>query len=62
MSSAPARLDIARLSTPIERLSRTSQRLWIKRDDLTGSVLSGNKIRKLQYAVAQAQRTGRTCS
>jgi D-cysteine desulfhydrase len=63
MALAPRRLDVARLPTPIVPLQRTSAQLggpalWMKRDDLTGSVLSGNKIRKLQYAVAQAQDEG----
>jgi D-cysteine desulfhydrase len=63
MALLPPRLDIARLPTPIAPLRRTSEwlggpALWIKRDDLTGTVLSGNKIRKLQYAVAAAQREG----
>src|SRR5690606_6932263 len=33
-------------------------RIWVKRDDLTGSVLSGNKVRKLEFALAQAQADG----
>lgn len=33
-------------------------RIWIKRDDLTGSVLSGNKIRKLEFVIAQALKEG----
>jgi D-cysteine desulfhydrase len=41
------------------------KRLWIKRDDLTGSVLTGNKIRKLEfigaYALAKGYRTLVTC-
>lgn len=57
--SKPRRLDVARLGTPIHPLDRirsgvTGPRIWIKRDDQTGAALSGNKIRKLQYAVAQA--------
>jgi len=32
--------------------------MWVKRDDLTGSTLSGNKIRKLEYLLAQAQAEG----
>lgn len=59
----PPRLDIAQLPTSVVRLDRTSQawggpRLWIKRDDDTGGVLSGNKIRKLQYVVKQAMDAG----
>src|SRR5512140_274590 len=30
-------------------------RIWLKRDDHTGSELSGNKIRKLEYLMAEAQ-------
>ena len=32
--------------------------LWVKRDDLTGSVLSGNKVRKLEYLLADAVARG----
>lgn len=58
----PARLSLANLPTPIQRLERTSERvgreLWIKRDDCTGLELSGNKIRKLEFALAQAMAQG----
>ena len=30
------------------------KRIWIKRDDLTGATLSGNKIRKLEFIAAYA--------
>ncbi len=33
-------------------------RIWVKRDDLTGSTLSGNKLRKLEFVAAQAQAEG----
>src|SRR5258705_1718279 len=29
-------------------------KIWIKRDDQTGSELSGNKVRKLEYLMAEA--------
>src|SRR5678816_1972820 len=29
-------------------------KIWIKRDDHTGSELSGNKVRKLEYLMAEA--------
>ena len=59
----PPRLALAQTPTPLQLLQRLSQqiggpRIWIKRDDLTGSVLTGNKIRKLEFTVAQAQRDG----
>ena len=36
------------------------KRIWIKRDDLTGSVLTGNKVRKLEFIAAYAQAEGLT--
>lgn len=56
----PPRLALAQTPTPLQLLQRLSQqiggpRIWIKRDDLTGSVLTGNKIRKLEFTLAQAQ-------
>ncbi|MCA9712211.1 MAG: D-cysteine desulfhydrase family protein [Myxococcales bacterium] len=59
----PPRLDVACLPTRIRPLDRLSAqwggpRLWIKHDDDTGGLLSGNKIRKLQYAVRQALDQG----
>ena len=54
----PKKLDIAFLPTPIYKLKHLSKELnkniFIKRDDLTGVELSGNKVRKLEYAVYQA--------
>lgn len=32
--------------------------MWIKRDDLTGMALSGNKVRKLEFLLAQAKQNG----
>ncbi|MBW2941536.1 1-aminocyclopropane-1-carboxylate deaminase/D-cysteine desulfhydrase [Zhongshania aquimaris] len=59
----PPRLKLAQLPTPLQPLDRLSQqlggpRIWIKRDDLTGSVLSGNKVRKLEFNLAQALAEG----
>jgi D-cysteine desulfhydrase family pyridoxal phosphate-dependent enzyme len=53
------RIPIAHLPTPIERLERVSKllggpRLLIKRDDLTGLAMGGNKTRKLEYLMADA--------
>jgi len=57
-------LDLARLPTPLERLDRPSARLgvdiWVKRDDLTGLALSGNKVRKLAWLLADARSRGAT--
>jgi 1-aminocyclopropane-1-carboxylate deaminase/D-cysteine desulfhydrase-like pyridoxal-dependent ACC family enzyme len=32
--------------------------IWIKRDDLTGFALGGNKVRKLEFLLADALRQG----
>jgi D-cysteine desulfhydrase len=55
----PARTALARLPTPLDRLERAGAAagldLWIKRDDLTGLELSGNKVRKLEFFAAEAR-------
>lgn len=62
--SYPARVKLAQLPTPLQPLDRLSKsrgrghRIWVKRDDLTGSDLSGNKIRKLEFVVAAAREQG----
>lgn len=58
-------LTMALKPTPIEALDRykfynSDQRVFIKRDDLTGLELSGNKVRKLEFAVDEALRKGAT--
>lgn len=59
----PPRLSLALTPTPLQLLSRISDelagpRIWIKRDDLTGGLLSGNKVRKLEFTLAQARAEG----
>ncbi len=58
----PRRLALARTGTPLEPLVRTSAalgvELLVKRDDLTGAELSGNKVRKLEFLLAEAQDQG----
>ncbi len=58
----PDRIMRARLPTPVEPARRLSNKLGIellvKRDDLTGSSLSGNKIRKLEFLFADAALEG----
>lgn len=48
--------------TPLEKLPRLSAHLgvevWIKRDDLTGLAMGGNKTRKLEFLVADALAQG----
>ena len=55
----PPRLQLANTPTPLTRLERFSKQLgdvdiWIKHDELTGMEVSGNKIRKLEFSIAQA--------
>src|SRR5258708_21412153 len=61
-----SRLSLTNLSTPIERADRLRQlipgapHLFIKRDDLTGYFGGGNKLRKLEYTMADALAKGAT--
>lgn len=43
--------------TPIEEIRglKTTTKIFIKRDDLTGLLISGNKARKLEYLIADAK-------
>ncbi len=57
------RIVLAHLPTPIEPLPRLTKllqgpQLFIKRDDLTGLALGGNKTRKLEYLAADALAQG----
>ena len=62
MSAPPARLELALAPTPILKLDRLSRRLGVevhvKRDDLTGLLESGNKVRKLEFLVGEALQQG----
>lgn len=55
----PHRIPLARVPTPLERLEDRAgsppAELWVKRDDLTGIALSGNKVRKLEWLCAEAR-------
>ena len=48
--------------TPIQKLDNISRilgvQVYVKRDDMTGLGLGGNKIRKLEYLLAQAKAQG----
>ncbi len=57
------RIRFASLPTPVEAMPRLSAalggpRLWVKRDDLTGLAFGGNKARKLEFLLAEAQANG----
>ena len=57
------RVRLAHLPTALEPMDRLSAelggpRLWIKRDDCTGLSSGGNKTRKLEFLMAEAQEMG----
>lgn len=56
------RLILAHLPTPLVSPRRLGDRLgidlWVKRDDATGGAESGNKVRKLEYLLADAVARG----
>lgn len=58
------RVPLARTPTPLQHLERFSgwlgAEVWVKRDDLTGLGLSGNKVRKLEFHLRRALDVGCT--
>ncbi len=56
------KINLANLPTKIVRLDRISKEygknIYLKRDDLTGLETSGNKIRKLEFSIAEALNNG----
>ena len=62
--AARPRVRLAHLPTPLEPLDRlrahlgAAPRLWVKRDDCTGLGLGGNKVRKLEFLLAEALAQG----
>ncbi|KAF9624709.1 hypothetical protein IFM89_013247 [Coptis chinensis] len=57
--------SLAHVPTPIHRWNLPNLpknvELWIKRDDLSGMQLSGNKVRKLEFLMAEAVAQGADC-
>jgi D-cysteine desulfhydrase len=63
LPALPAKVTLANLPTPLRKLERISAeqdgpQIWLKCDDMTGSVLSGNKVRKLEFLLADALQQG----
>ncbi len=57
------KVRLGHLPTPLEPMDRLSEilggpRLWVKRDDCTGLSSGGNKTRKLEFLMADAQQQG----
>ncbi|MEG1799105.1 MAG: pyridoxal-phosphate dependent enzyme, partial [Synergistaceae bacterium] len=57
-----ARIKLGVLPTPFYKLENLSKKLgkniYIKRDDMTGVSLGGNKVRKLEFLLADAMEKG----
>src|SRR5687767_11883060 len=68
LASRP-RVPLGTLPTPLDRCPRLSEavgggsgpQIYIKRDDLTGFALGGNKVRMLEFVVGQALAEGADC-
>lgn len=61
----PDKINLANLPTPIESLRPSALipegfDIYLKRDDFTGIEVSGNKIRKLEYVIADAIKKDQT--
>jgi L-cysteate sulfo-lyase len=57
------RINLANLPTPLQEMPRLTKkldgpRLLVKRDDLTGLAMGGNKTRKLEFIMADAKSKG----
>ncbi len=64
MSALAAKLSLGNFPTPLwhnDRLDRlVGTEVWVKRDDACGGPEAGNKVRKLEYLLADAQSQGAT--
>lgn len=62
--TAKPRLPLANLPTPLDRSvaldTLVGAQVFVKRDDLTGGVDGGNKLRKLEFLMAEAVERGAT--
>ncbi len=62
LAGAPARLPLAHLPTPLWHSDAldafVGTEVWVKRDDMTGGADAGNKLRKLEYLLAEAKLRG----
>ncbi len=52
----PKKIPLANIPTPVELVKFKGKNFFMKRDDLTGMELSGNKVRKLEYLIYQAKK------
>ncbi|GAB2293215.1 hypothetical protein Dimus_027423 [Dionaea muscipula] len=66
LSPIPSHIfSLGHLPTPIHKWNLpnlpSNTELWLKRDDLSGMQLSGNKVRKLEFLMADAVAQGSDC-
>lgn len=65
LTAPPSRLALAHLPTPLHKWPvpkvANETEVWIKRDDMTGCEYAGNKIRKLEFLLADAKAKGCDC-
>ena len=67
MENTLKKIDLGLYPTPLQELSGMSEllgggkRLFLKREDLCGIGLGGNKVRKLEYLLAEALAQGCDC-
>lgn len=52
---------LGRFPTPVQELPLGAGGAWIKRDDLSAEPYGGNKVRKLEFLLADARRAGAAC-
>jgi len=60
LASKLAHLALAELPTPVQKLTALGETLgnralYVKRDDLSGTLYGGNKVRKLEWLLAEAK-------
>lgn len=56
LAEALAPVALATLPTPVEPMPAFGANAWIKRDDLSHDVYGGNKVRKLEFVLADMRR------
>lgn len=62
LSREVSRLSLGRFPTPVERSEKLSSllgcSLFLKRDDQSGKLYGGNKVRKLEFLLGEAKKKG----
>ena len=65
MYNYPEKISLGLFPTPLHKLEHISKitgvNIYLKRDDLRGIAFGGNKLRKLEYILADAKKQGCDC-